>query len=149
MNNKLDDLIALYDAQKASQSDISIQEVLNKYNELKKFYGLSHDDNMQSEAGKNLERYILTLFYALYGTKKLIQIDDEWYFTITRDKTKHQVKLLNVSLCNVNQIMKLDISKPGSFNFLFEGNINDAHFNSNTANLFKIINFFLIGEASV
>ena len=101
---------------------------------------------MQTEHGKATERYHLTLFYGLYGTQKLLEIEDEWYFTVTRSGLKEQVKLLNVSLGNVNQIMKLDISKPGSFNFLFEGNISDAHFNSNTANLFKIINFFLVGE---
>ena len=62
----------------------------------------------------------------------------------------HQIKILNVSLANVNQIMKLDVNAPQSFDFLFETpngiKLWDCHFNSNMANLFKIINFFLLGD---
>lgn len=136
--------------------NVDVKEIIVNYNNFKEFFGISQTDHLFTEQAKLQDKYILGLFYNLVASKNLICIDkDEYYFNLVsqKDNTKHQAKILNVSMANINQIMKLDINKPQSFNFLFETpsdvNLWNCKFNSNVANLLKIVNFFLIGDLSV
>lgn len=143
----------LDDESKENQKIIDHKLIFNNYKQFKEFFGLSQDSHLYTDEGKIQERYFLGIFMQLNASNQLKLIDDEWYFTLTKNKQKYDVKILNVSLANINQIMKLEINKPQSFNFLFETsqgvNIFDCQFNASLASFLKLINFFLLAELTI